>query len=53
MPEAILLKDVETLGEQGKVVDGLQVEGTFRAHQVPLSDPRAIWKQRTSMRAER
>ncbi len=23
-----------------KVVDGLQVEGTFRAHQVPLSDPR-------------
>jgi len=22
-----------------KVVDGLQVEGTFRAHQVPLSDP--------------
>jgi xylulose-5-phosphate/fructose-6-phosphate phosphoketolase len=24
-----------------KVVDGLQVEGTFRAHQVPLSDPRA------------
>ena len=24
-----------------KVVDGLQVEGTFRAHQVPLSDPAA------------
>ena len=24
-----------------KWVDGLQVEGTFRAHQVPLSDPRA------------
>ncbi len=23
-----------------KMVDGLQVEGTFRAHQVPLSDPR-------------
>ncbi len=23
-----------------KVVDGLQVEGTFRSHQVPLSDPR-------------
>ena len=23
-----------------KVVDGLQVEGTFRAHQVPLADPR-------------
>jgi len=23
-----------------KVVDGLQVEGTFRAHQVPISDPR-------------
>mgnify|MGYP001296045133 FL=1 len=22
-----------------KVVDGLQIEGTFRAHQVPLSDP--------------
>jgi xylulose-5-phosphate/fructose-6-phosphate phosphoketolase len=22
-----------------KVVDGLQVEGTFRSHQVPLSDP--------------
>jgi xylulose-5-phosphate/fructose-6-phosphate phosphoketolase len=22
-----------------KMVDGLQVEGTFRAHQVPLSDP--------------
>jgi xylulose-5-phosphate/fructose-6-phosphate phosphoketolase len=22
-----------------KIVDGLQVEGTFRAHQVPLSDP--------------
>ena len=22
-----------------KQVDGLQVEGTFRAHQVPLSDP--------------
>ncbi len=22
-----------------KVIDGLQVEGTFRAHQVPLSDP--------------
>ena len=22
-----------------KVVDGLQVEGTFRAHQVPISDP--------------
>ena len=22
-----------------KVVDGLPVEGTFRAHQVPLSDP--------------
>src|ERR1700685_2975117 len=24
-----------------KIVDGLQVEGTFRAHQVPLSDPAA------------
>src|SRR5581483_6988373 len=24
-----------------KVVDGQQVEGTYRAHQVPLSDPRA------------
>ena len=24
-----------------KVVDGLQVEGTFRAHQVPISDPAA------------
>ena len=24
-----------------KMVDGLQVEGTFRAHQVPLSDPAA------------
>jgi xylulose-5-phosphate/fructose-6-phosphate phosphoketolase len=24
-----------------KVVDGLQIEGTFRSHQVPLSDPRA------------
>jgi xylulose-5-phosphate/fructose-6-phosphate phosphoketolase len=24
-----------------KVVDGLQVEGTFRSHQVPLSDPSA------------
>jgi xylulose-5-phosphate/fructose-6-phosphate phosphoketolase len=24
-----------------KVVDGLQVEGSFRAHQVPLDDPRA------------
>ena len=24
-----------------KWVDGLQIEGTFRAHQVPLSDPRA------------
>ena len=24
-----------------KVVDGLQIEGTFRAHQVPLSDPAA------------
>jgi xylulose-5-phosphate/fructose-6-phosphate phosphoketolase len=24
-----------------KVIDGLQVEGTFRAHQVPLSDPAA------------
>jgi xylulose-5-phosphate/fructose-6-phosphate phosphoketolase len=24
-----------------KVVDGVQVEGTFRAHQVPLSDPAA------------
>jgi xylulose-5-phosphate/fructose-6-phosphate phosphoketolase len=24
-----------------KVVDGLQIEGTFRAHQVPLSDPGA------------
>ena len=23
-----------------KVIDGLQVEGTFRSHQVPLSDPR-------------
>jgi xylulose-5-phosphate/fructose-6-phosphate phosphoketolase len=23
-----------------KIVDGLQVEGTFRSHQVPLSDPR-------------
>ena len=23
-----------------KVVDGLKIEGTFRAHQVPLSDPR-------------
>src|ERR1700694_1035990 len=23
-----------------KVVDGLQIEGTFRAHQVPISDPR-------------
>jgi xylulose-5-phosphate/fructose-6-phosphate phosphoketolase len=22
-----------------KFVDGLQVEGTFRAHQVPISDP--------------
>ena len=22
-----------------KMVDGLQVEGTFRSHQVPLSDP--------------
>ena len=22
-----------------KVVDGLQIEGTFRSHQVPLSDP--------------
>ena len=22
-----------------KVVDGMQIEGTFRAHQVPLSDP--------------
>jgi xylulose-5-phosphate/fructose-6-phosphate phosphoketolase len=22
-----------------KVVDGLQIEGTFRAHQVPISDP--------------
>jgi len=22
-----------------KIVDGLQVEGTFRAHQVPISDP--------------
>jgi len=22
-----------------KVVDGQQIEGTFRAHQVPLSDP--------------
>ena len=22
-----------------KIVDGLQIEGTFRAHQVPLSDP--------------
>jgi xylulose-5-phosphate/fructose-6-phosphate phosphoketolase len=25
-----------------KWVDGVQIEGTFRAHQVPLSDPRAI-----------
>src|SRR5664279_5232672 len=24
-----------------KIVDGLQIEGTFRAHQVPISDPRA------------
>ena len=24
-----------------KVIDGLQVEGTFRSHQVPLSDPRS------------
>ncbi len=24
-----------------KVVDGLQIEGTFRAHQVPISNPRA------------
>ena len=24
-----------------KVVDGVQIEGTFRSHQVPLSDPRA------------
>jgi xylulose-5-phosphate/fructose-6-phosphate phosphoketolase len=24
-----------------KVVDGLQIEGTFRSHQVPISDPRA------------
>ncbi len=24
-----------------KVVDGKQIEGTFRAHQVPISDPRA------------
>ena len=24
-----------------KVIDGLQIEGTFRSHQVPLSDPRA------------
>jgi xylulose-5-phosphate/fructose-6-phosphate phosphoketolase len=24
-----------------KIVDGLQVEGTFRAHQVPISDPAA------------
>ena len=24
-----------------KVVDGLKVEGTFRSHQVPLSDPAA------------
>ncbi len=24
-----------------KVVDGRQIEGTFRAHQVPLSDPSA------------
>ena len=23
-----------------KIIDGLQVEGTFRSHQVPLSDPR-------------
>ena len=22
-----------------KMVDGLQIEGTFRSHQVPLSDP--------------
>ena len=29
-----------------KVVDGLQIEGTFRAHQVPLSDPR--YASRTS-----
>ena len=32
-----------------KMVDGLQIEGTFRAHQVPLSDPahasRSICKQ--------
>ncbi len=24
-----------------KIIDGLQIEGTFRAHQVPLSDPAA------------
>ncbi len=24
-----------------QVIDGLQIEGTFRSHQVPLSDPRA------------
>jgi len=24
-----------------KMIDGLQIEGTFRSHQVPLSDPRA------------
>ena len=25
--------------DRSEVVDGLQIEGTFRAHQVPLSDP--------------
>ena len=25
-----------------KFVDGLQIEGTFRSHQVPLSDPASI-----------
>ena len=29
-------------GPAPRCVDGLQIEGTFRAHQVPLADPRAI-----------
>jgi xylulose-5-phosphate/fructose-6-phosphate phosphoketolase len=32
-----------------KVVDGQRIEGTFRAHQVPLSDPRKNAEHRTQL----
>jgi len=44
-PDAAALADDRPQFTQGldraKWVDGLQIEGTFRAHQVPLSDPAA------------